>query len=85
MANNNTYIIVNVSDVFNTIDVDGEDILLPKENDYNLLLDYRFQRYNKDKTKIVAKYKDTPDFLDESVITYNHSEIKTEMEKNEWQ
>ena len=33
----------------------------------------------------VAKYKDTPDFLDESVITYNHSEIKTEMEKNEWQ
>ena len=36
MANNNTYIIVNVSDVFNTIDVDGEDVLLPKENDYNL-------------------------------------------------
>jgi len=85
MANNNTYIIVNASDIFEPNPHGGEDVLIPKNNDYNLLLNPRTQRYNKDKTKVVAKYRDTPDFLDEDVVTYSHSEILVEMEKDEWQ
>ena len=76
--NNNTYVILNKTEIVNN---DGEELI-----DFSQLLNRNsaMLRYTLDSTQAVVKYKgDQPSFLN-GKTTYTHQEILVEMAKSAW-
>ena len=80
----NTYVIVNKSDFFDEIEVEGVKGNFSKKNMGNIAYYDDGLRVSSDGTKVLLKYSGTKPSYFEGLTTYTREEILVEMAKSEW-